>query len=842
VIRTVRLLNVRRLRHHPLRSAIAVLSIVAGVSLAVGVLIVQLSFTRTFEEFGRSFAGPAPLRVVGPAERGTLATGVLPKVDAVPGVRAAIPVVQAVTVARHADGEQIPIIALGFDCRVTAIINNFRCSPDALAKASDDAPPVMSRSLLRRLGPDGAIRTNLGLRPVKGAFGIAELDRANDGNIVAFALPVAQRLYARPATLDAIYVVPDRGVDIEQLRARIQDAIGRHNGVLRSTDPPVVLFLFTGLLVPLLGMVSLFALAIGAVLVHNAMTLAMEDRRRDLAITAALGSSPRAVFGGTLAEAALLGLVGGVLGAGLGFLIAGPILAGSQTLFARMSGLHLRVYATWPPVVVGASLGAVTAVIASIRPARRAVRVDVVAELRNRHGAAIDHTQPSPKRLVLPGVAILLGCVVIYAARSGSGLERWQPIAGSASIVASTIAMGWFVLAASPLLFRAAARVWPKRSASVALGWTNIVREPRRTAVMLMAVTSVVALGIALGSINEMIVDGIAQSEFEETDPTVVVSTMPTSNTVHLDARPSPALAAALAKIPGVATVGRVVGIGVGSTAADYKGVTASDRTTLSYPVLRGTASLTGLERGEVLVGPVLAREHDLHSGSTFRLAPRDGFVDVKVQGVWANGDFNGREITMSMDRLEQLYGPQSPVSLIVRPAEGVDADRLAGRIEAANLDPDLIALGPAEQLDNVAKEANNFIQPFWALQRGLYVVTFAAVLFTLLLAAAQRRRELGLVAAVGMSPGGLAKMVLSEALAVGVVGSVTGLVLGLAFGELFRQVAFLVVPFEFASPRLDVVAPVVLGAAAIGLLLAAAALPAWRTARLQVVEAIRYE
>jgi putative ABC transport system permease protein len=297
----------------------------------------------------------------------------------------------------------------------------------------------------------------------------------------------------------------------------------------------------------------------------------------------------------------------------------------------------------------------------------------------------------------------------------------------------------------------------------------------------------------------------------------------------------------ALKRMPGVASVSRSVGMGVGTTAAEFKGVEARDDGHFTYRLLLGTFDKKAFSQGEVLVGSALARDLRIRPESRLRIPVRDGFADLRVQGVWANGDYNGREITMPMRLLEGLYGPQPAVSLTVQPAPGVSPDDLARRIERAHIDPFLTVHTPDDQFHIAARESAVIVQPFWAIQRGLMLVAFAAVLFTLLLVAVQRRRELGMVAAVGMPPDGLARTVLTEALAVGIVSTIVGTLAGLGFTELFRQVSFVLIPFDFPF-RADLIAPLRYGALTTVLLLVAAAWPAWRASHLSVVEAIRYE
>jgi putative ABC transport system permease protein len=360
--------------------------------------------------------------------------------------------------------------------------------------------------------------------------------------------------------------------------------------------------------------------------------------------------------------------------------------------------------------------------------------------------------------------------------------------------------------------------------------------------VLLVAATLVVGLGFAISSIFRMVTAGLGDNTQEFTSHhTVLVATGPISNNISLEMRPSPALEQKLRRFSGVATVSREIGLGIGVRNSEFIGVSASDDPWLPFHMIAGRKNRAAFDRGAALVGPVLARERGLKPGSTIRLPGKNGIVDVPVLGVWLDGNFGGRNVWVPMSLLTKIYGPQPPNDLTVRAAQGVAPDELARRIEAAHLDPFLVAYTPAKLDENVAHDAASFAQPFWALQRGMMLVAFAAVLFTLLLAGIQRRREMGLVAAVGMPPGGLARLVLVEALAVSAAGTVLGAVLGLAIIHSFRSIGFLFLPFRFPF-RVDATGLVVYGAITTLVLLAAAGLPAWRNSRLQVVDAIRYE
>src|SRR5205823_10703666 len=119
-------------------------------------------------------------------------------------------------------------------------------------------------------------------------------------------------------------------------------------------------------------------------------------------------------------------------------------------------------------------------------------------------------------------------------------------------------------------------------------------------------------------------------------------------------------------------------------------------------------------------------------------------------------------------------------------------------------------------------------MKPFWLLQRGLLLVAFIAVASTLLLIILQRRREIGMMASIGATPGQLATHLLAAAGAVGVIGSLLGVVAGLGTFESMRETMPIVI--GYLEPfRIDLGSVAVYGPITILVVLLAAAWPAFR-------------
>jgi len=853
MIQTLRLLNGRRVRRQPVRAVIAVLSVAAGVALVASVPVVTSSTRRSLDLFARSLAGPAPLRIIGPVGRAGLDASVLPKVDAVPGVRAAIPLVQAVTLAevgnraarRDAGGAHATtVLAFGIDCRIEALIGKFGCDQAALDQAPANAPPLVSSALAReaqRAGDRAVLLTDTGDVPLAHAPANPRLDVLNGGRVAVLPLPVAQARFGRQGAYDTIYVLPEPGVAITDLRHRLDAAVGGWNKVLLASDPPPGAALYGNLLLPLLGLVGLFSLGIGAVLIRNTVSLAVEERRRDLAIASAVGATARVVRSGILIESAALGVIGGLLGAVGGIVVAHPIAASISTFTERLAGFRINITATASPFVFGAILGVIVSIVAAWRPARIATRIDVAAELANRD--LRDEAAPivSFRRGLLYLSVGLAGVFSVYIAQRHGGIEAWAPLVAQIGMLIGvlfiTIAMGSF----APGVVHATRRVASRASAPVRLAWANLEREPARTRVMAIAAASALGMAFTLGTITQSIKIAITESIVKNFGHQVEVSTLEPNNTLNIDAKLTPETLAALHNIPGVQSVNRGEALLVGTSANQLVGVVGSDQTSFPFSIIRGHADADAFARGEVLVGPALARRRHLHPGSTLRVPGRTGFADLVVQGIWQDGDFNGNKITMPLPLLEKLWGPQPIGAVELLPQAGVSPETVERNVRAAHLSSFLRVQNVHELVASISGSIAGQLAPFWAMQRSLVLVSFLAVLFTLMLVAVQRRREFGLLAAVGMRPRELGAMVVLEAVIVGAAGVVLGVAGSFGFNEAFRQAAVIMVGYRDPLTA-DWWAFVVWTPIILAVVTAAAAAPGWRTARIEVVEALRYE
>ncbi|MBX3590355.1 MAG: ABC transporter permease [Burkholderiaceae bacterium] len=247
------------------------------------------------------------------------------------------------------------------------------------------------------------------------------------------------------------------------------------------------------------------------------------------------------------------------------------------------------------------------------------------------------------------------------------------------------------------------------------------------------------------------------------------------------------------------------------------------------------------LSGSDAVIGVELAKDLGVSLGDRIRLLTAEGRDDlVTIVGLFdiGNRDLNRRWVFVSI-RLAQslldLAGGVSNVDLAVDDIFGADAvaDRLAAQ---TGLQVDSWMKTNAQLLAALRNQSvsNGLIRGF------VVAIVAVGIASVLVVSVVQKQREIGILRAMGASPGKIMTVFLLQGALYGLVGSALGV--GLATGLLY----FFASVYRNADGSPLFVAQmdptIVLSACAIAIVvgLAAAALPARRAARMDPVQAIR--
>ena len=161
-------------------------------------------------------------------------------------------------------------------------------------------------------------------------MGIQRLGETSGGGsgTAQLTLPEAQRITDKRGELDGISVEAAPGVSLAELSQRIDDVLpprlvvetGQQAAARQAQDIKDDLKFFRVMLLVFGGV----ALLVGSFLIFNIFSITVAQRIREFGLLRTLGASRPQILGGTVLEAALLGVLGAGLGlpAGIGFAAA----------------------------------------------------------------------------------------------------------------------------------------------------------------------------------------------------------------------------------------------------------------------------------------------------------------------------------------------------------------------------------------------------------------------------------------------------------------------------------------------------------------------------------------
>ena len=163
------------------------------------------------------------------------------------------------------------------------------------------------------------------------------------------------------------------------LRSRHRTKIGEDDFTIFSQEDFVdIAKTITGVLTIFLGGIAGISLLVGGIGIMNIMLVSVTERTREIGLRKALGARKRDILIQFLTESSLLSLMGGVVGIGLGWLIAfivGQIAVANNTPFTPQISVDAILLATIFSTVVGLFFG--------LYPANRAANLEPVEALRH---------------------------------------------------------------------------------------------------------------------------------------------------------------------------------------------------------------------------------------------------------------------------------------------------------------------------------------------------------------------------------------------------------------------------------------------------------------------------
>jgi putative ABC transport system permease protein len=175
--------------------------------------------------------------------------------------------------------------------------------------------------------------------------------------------------------VNQVVVYPEAGADVDEVATRIEGAVA-NSATLTGAEFDEQVGASTAIFNAIIIGVAVISLVVGGLSVINTMAMSVAERTREIGIKRAIGGSRGRIIRALVAEAGLIGLIGGLIGLGLGALVV--VLANE----AGRAGGTVLFDLTPETAIFAVGFSTILGMVAGIIPAWSAARLDPVTALR----------------------------------------------------------------------------------------------------------------------------------------------------------------------------------------------------------------------------------------------------------------------------------------------------------------------------------------------------------------------------------------------------------------------------------------------------------------------------
>ncbi len=709
---------------------------------------------------------------------------------------------------------------------------------------SDTAATVISQTLADafsvKAGDSIRLPSISGLTELS-VVGILPADIGPENESVLVTLPQAQKMTGESGNVNIIRVNVEAFADMArrtEIQGKIEAALGKNYraGTLMAGEEMFGTMELAQIALSMFGALALF---MGGFIIFNTFRTVVTERRRDIGMLRALGATRRTIIGAILTEGFLQGLLGSAIGLLFGYWMAFGVLKVAQGPLSAFVNIKLGTPIVEPGLVIlSILLGVGVTVLAGLLPAWSASRVTPLEALRPTV-TEVEFTRQTGRGFWAGMVILVLTVLAILSGQSTLILP------GGILFLVGLVLVAPGLIRPFVSLFGRVVGFATVRQGIGGLAQSNLTRQPSRVAVTastsLLGLAVIVAAGGLVTSMSGTLLDMLQDSLGSD-----YVYLPPSVGFWGSNVGAAPELAESLRAVPGVETVStlRFASSQASGQVVSVLGIQPDEFQRVSGLVfVEGNKSAYEEIASEhaLIANSVFMIGTGLKAGDTVELSTSDGQVQYRIAAV-ATDMLNAKinTVYISQDHLQTDFGNTEDVFIQIDLREGADREAAGAQIKALGENyPQFKVISGVDYYSTILAQFKAAFSALYILFAILAFPSLIAMLNTLTISVIERTREIGMIRAVGGTRRQIRNMVVAEALLLAAIGATFGILGGMYLGYVLVTAIDVIFPMGYSFPVSGIVAAIVIGLL-FGVL--AAIIPARQAARLEIIQALRYE
>jgi putative ABC transport system permease protein len=812
----------RPVRREKLRSIITAAGIALGVGVIVAIRLANASSLESFRTATQSIAGETSLQLTGPT--GRFDETLLARMSWLRDYGQVSPVIEGYALAQTAgdsrpgSGEMLHVLGVDIvrdgdvrDYRLLNLDNNeVRRSSrpstrDFLLLLSDPHSIILTVRFAERSGLSVGSKVTLAIGAGRRDFIVRGLlqdhgpARALNGRVALMDIAAAQWAFDRIGLLDRVDIRLKPDLDIDAARREIEPrlpvglVLQRPDEAYGEVEKMIGAFHFN------LSALGSIALLVGLFLIYNTVSISVIARRQEVGMLRALGISRRRVIALFLGEALLLSLIGSVVGIGIGHLMAASTVRASA---ATVNTFYIASAATdvvsrqrlgLAEVLAALAVAVPLSLLAAALPALEASRVQPVEAFRG--AERLRQSLLPPRRYLVVSLALLAGGYGL----SRLGPLRGLPIFGYFSAVSLVFAGALLVPMCIWSVCRVCGFLVPKIARSLTVE-SRIASSDLGAAIPRVSI-SVAALAVSL---SMMIAVSIMISSFRDTVSYWIGQTLAadiyvrpiTRESTLMDGEIAPEALGIIEADPAVAAVdtftsrpvsyqGRSITLGAG----DFNVLLDHGRWQFKSPSNAKEKIREAVGQDAVVVSESFSLLFNKRAGDLVEIDSPSGPRKFEVAAVYFDYSSNRGIVVVDRSTYSRVFLAggnggsagfrPSGLSVYLRP--GADAESVTETLSRALAGKYALVFATNGQVRGEALRIfDSTFAITYALEAIAILVAALGVVSTLITVILERRRELSILQFIGATRARIRRIIVSEALLIGMVSQLIGVGIGI--------------------------------------------------------------